>query len=426
MSTIGAHRVVEWSPNEAVGFDPATKEFVPTKNLAELATVYGGGPILAAVSRRSTFVKAIRVPNAGIGEIDMILQTQMTAMFPVPLHELAYSFQLTNDITPEGRLAIVAAMREVELQNLQSSAKDAGFKLVGVIPAALGSMILADTMGHKDAAVVQQTREGLAIDLLAGGEVRYSRVAPMPANKALIESEITRSFQAVGLPCAPTIAAGGFPYPEAEFSTTATTLETLATRSMDKLGINLETREVREKRGKARHNNRTRLAVLMCASAALLALLVAVEWSDEAEKVRVGNQRWANTLRKTRDKLKKEETEVGKLAATNDTLKRAFSPAQTPNDVLTVISNHAPKDVWLTGLNMERGKIMYVRGTASTNAAVYTFLQALTAESRLRDVKLVFANNGEIEKTPVVQFSIQAFPVGNLPLVDPKKKGAKK
>ena len=39
-------------------------------------------------------------------------------------------------------------------------------------------------------------------------------------------------------------------------------------------------------------------------------------------------------------------------------------------------------------------------------------------ESRFRNVQLIFANNAEIEGTPVVQFAITAHVVGNFPLVD--------
>ncbi|MBC8065799.1 MAG: PilN domain-containing protein [Chlorobia bacterium] len=426
MSASLTHRVVEWSPAGVVGFDPATKQFTKADSLSELAGTYGGGSIIAAVSRRSTFVKAVRVPNAGASEINMILQTQMATMFPVPLHELAYAFRLSDDINAEGRLAIVAAMRESDLQSLYIDAKAGGLKVERVIPAAFGSMLLADSLGHKNAAVVQETSEGLAIDLVAEGELRYSRVAPMPANSELIEAEVERSFQGVGLSSAPIVAAGGFPFAQADQSTNVSTLEALATLPMEKIGLSLETRETRDSREKARQGSRTRLAVFMCAAAGLLALLVFVERSEAAEKLRVSNAKWQKELSGRRTDATRLEGEVAKLQATVQTLKRAFAPAQLPADVFTTVSNHAPKNLWLTGTTFERGKIMYVRGTSATSEALSDYLQELTTEPRLRDVKLVFANNAEIEKTPVVQFSIQAFPVGNLPLVDPKKKGAKK
>jgi len=419
-------RVVEWSPTEVVAYDHGTRQVVRAANFVELAKSMPGGPVIAAVSRRASFLKAVRLPNAGAAELDLILHTQMTTMFPVPLHELAYSYRLSNDVTDEGRLTIVAAMRESDLVMMQSDAKEAGFKLERVIPTAFGSMYLAEANGQSDLAVVHESSEGLCIDLLAGGELRYSRVAPMPANPDLIDSEVNRSFQAVGLPCAPTLAAGGFPYAEAEYKTSSSALEMLATSPLDRLGIHLETHATRLQRDKARQSNRVRLAALLCAAAVLMALLVFFERSDRAEEVRVANARWQRELTGLRTESKKLGDEVGKLQTTSGTLQRAFQPAQTPSDVLTLVSNYTPGNLWLTGITFERGKIMYIRGTSATSESVATYLQALTAEPRLRDVKLVFANNAEIDKTPVVQFSIQAFPVGNLPLLDPKTKGSRK
>jgi Tfp pilus assembly protein PilN len=425
VSTPAPRRIVEWSPNEVVGFDPATRTFSKATDLVQLAMTFGGGPVVAAVSRRSTFVKSVRVPNAGVAEVDMILQTQMATMFPVPLSELAYAFRMTHDVNAEGRLAVVAAMRESDLRNLEADAKAAGMKLETVVPAALGSMALAETLGEHDLAVVQDTSEGLAIDLLAGGELRYSRVTPMPANHGLLESEIARSFQAVGLARFSVLAAGGFAYPDAEKKDPTPTLEALASAPLDRIGVHLETREERDRHARSAQMKRTRIAVLMCAAATLLALLVFVEWQEAAEKNRIANGKWALTLKKLREREKKLSDEVVKLRATESTLLRAFNPAQTPAEVLTTLSNRTPQGLWLTGVTFDRGKIMYLRGTASNSAAVTQFLQSLTTEPRLRDVKLVFANNGEIDKVPVVQFSIQAFPIGNLPLLDPKKKGAR-
>jgi hypothetical protein len=426
MSKEAPTKIIEWSPNDAIAYDSITGQFTRAANLVDLAQISGSGPVVAAVSRRSTFVKAVRVPNAGAAEIDLILRTQMATMFPVPLHELAYSFRLVEDVNEEGRLAIVAAMRESDLLTLLADAKSAGYRVLRVVPSAMGSVALAESMNVPNVAVVQETAEGLAIDLIAGGTLRYSRVAPMPANPDLIESEVTRSFQAVGLPCSPTLAAGGFPFAEAELKSQTPTLKALIEYPLDKLGISLETNAARERRENARQANRVRLAALLCAAAGLMALLVFLERADKAEEVRIANAKWQLNLTKLRNESKKLEADVSKVRDTAASLKRAFQPAQTASDVLTVVANKAPRDLWLTGITFERGKLMYIRGTAATSAAVTEYLQQLSALDRLRDTKLVFANNGEIEKTPIVQFAIQAFPVGNLPLVETKKKGAKK
>jgi hypothetical protein len=49
-------------------------------------------------------------------------------------------------------------------------------------------------------------------------------------------------------------------------------------------------------------------------------------------------------------------------------------------------------------------------------------VSALSKQSRFRDVRLVFANAGEVEGEKIVQFNITAFPVGNLPIIQTSKK----
>jgi len=419
-------RVIEWSSTGVLAYDAGTRQLMNASNLAEMSTKFGGGPVLMSVSRRSTFVKAVRVPNAGANEIKLILQTQMMDMFPVSLNELAYSFRLTDDVTPEGRLAIVAAMREVDLKALFAEAKEAGFKVERVVPAGFGSLLLAESLGHRDAAIVQKTAEGLSIDVLSGGELRYSRIAPLPPSAQLIDAEIGRTFAAVNLPCAPTIAAGGLEFPDADTISAIPSIEALATMPLDRLGINIETRESVEKREKVATANRSRLAILMCASAALVVALVWLDRADQAEVAQRGTAAWNGKLTKLRTERKKAQATLETTQKLADTTKRAFEPAQRVSDIFTTVTNHVPKSVWLTSVTFDRGKLMFIRGTATDSAGVGDYLGALTTEPRLRSVTLTFANNGEIDKTPVVQFSIQGFPVGNLPLVEAKKKGAVK
>ncbi|MEQ1936136.1 MAG: PilN domain-containing protein [Fimbriimonadaceae bacterium] len=83
---------------------------------------------------------------------------------------------------------------------------------------------------------------------------------------------------------------------------------------------------------------------------------------------------------------------------------------------------YAPQGLWLTGMGLERGKEGTVRGIATTNDVLSKYLDALSEDPRFRDVKLLFANNSEIEGQPVVNFSITAHIVGNFPLMEAEKK----
>ncbi len=77
-----------------------------------------------------------------------------------------------------------------------------------------------------------------------------------------------------------------------------------------------------------------------------------------------------------------------------------------------------PEGAWLTGLTWERGKPIQIRGTALNSDLVSELIASLAVNERLRDVELQYANDGEIETTPVVQFNVTAHVVGNLPLAE--------
>jgi len=81
--------------------------------------------------------------------------------------------------------------------------------------------------------------------------------------------------------------------------------------------------------------------------------------------------------------------------------------------------------VGLTGVTLERGKPVQVRGASTDSAGVKQFLEKLNASDRFRDVKLSFANDAKIDDVPVSQFALTATAVGNLPLAEPDKKKRK-
>jgi hypothetical protein len=119
------------------------------------------------------------------------------------------------------------------------------------------------------------------------------------------------------------------------------------------------------------------------------------------------------------------QADLTRYADGESILARAFSPAQKLSDVVTLAAIKVPKGIWLTGVSVERGKDLQIRGISKTSQLVTTYVDALAAESRFRNVRLVFANDSTIDEEKVTQFSISAFPVGNLPLLDPGKKGGK-
>src|SRR5207237_257612 len=131
------------------------------------------------------------------------------------------------------------------------------------------------------------------------------------------------------------------------------------------------------------------------------------------------------TLSAMRATAQRAESDHGNEADMAAMLTRGFHHGQKLGDVVALISNDLPKNAWLTNVGVSRGQNVVIRGTALTGDDVATYVQTLSKEARLRDVKLIFANNALIESTPVVQFSLTAFPVANLPLVDKVAKGAR-
>jgi Tfp pilus assembly protein PilN len=117
-----------------------------------------------------------------------------------------------------------------------------------------------------------------------------------------------------------------------------------------------------------------------------------------------------------------DEAKAKKQQPAADQLTKAFIPAQKSSDILKVVSSLLPADTWLTGVTFERGKPILIRGTSKSPTLVSNFVSGLTKQKRFRDVRLMYANGGDIQGIPTVQFSINAFPVGNLPILETGKK----
>ena len=93
------------------------------------------------------------------------------------------------------------------------------------------------------------------------------------------------------------------------------------------------------------------------------------------------------------------------------------------SDIVSVVGDSLPPGTWLTGLGVERGKRLQIRGTAKSPGDVPRVVHALGVSPRFRDVRLVFANSVPIGKARLVEFDISAVCVGNLPLSEPDKTG---
>ncbi|MEA2553346.1 MAG: hypothetical protein QOJ65_1522 [Fimbriimonadaceae bacterium] len=416
--------IVEWSPGSVSAFDSARRTIYRGTSLADIAPSLSSRDVVMAIGRRACFVRSLTVPDAPKQDLLQGLRMSIGQHVPIGTADACVDLRIVGDVGPDGRAATLVAMRAVDLRTLYDEARQAGLRIIATVPAAYGSWVLANGTSLPNCAAVSESADGLGVDLIQGGELRYSRALPPNSSNGQLAPEILRTFSAAGLKSSPTLAQG-FPVPSAEYSVAKTPLEALAGTGWSTPGVRFELPEAVAARAKAGKSRRARLATFLCAAALLLATFAYVDRANAQDKVNKEKARIASSLKKlsgTRDRLL---TQTNEQAAMQATLARGFKPAQRLGDIAALVNNLLPPKAWLTSVGVERGQAVNIRGTALGADAVPTYLNALNHESRLRDVKLVFANNALIESTPVVQFSISAFPVGNLPLVD-KIRGARK
>ena len=406
--------VVEWSPS-------FVRAYLPGRGLNDSVPA-GLGGVRAALSRGNTFVRAIRVPNVSAADTEKILKLQLPQTFPVPAAELVFAYRLTNDINAEGRLVLVAAARAEVVRQLHAALRELGAPPQEIVASAFGSMLLAKSMGLPNVAVVEHTPEGWAIDIVVDSELRYSRVIPLATGAEALESEVCRTFGMAGLPCGQILAAGGTHLSFADVSTDKSTLEPLTHPDVHALKVGLELPEVLISREKKQIGARARLAVLMSFGAVALGMLVFVDRMDKAAVIRKEQTAWNLETRKLDSARNAAKAKIAALNPTLQTLDRAFTPLQKPSEILALLSALAPREIWLTGISFERGKTIAIRGTALNTNSVSAYVDTLSNHERFRDVKLVYANDANIEETKVAQFSISLHAIGNLPLTDPKSK----
>lgn len=406
--------ILEWSPERVRALEIATGRETGASSIGELgAAIAGHRDVLVGVARGSVFVKALRLPRAGADDLRRLIQAQMPQHLPLPADQVAFDFLQTADQNADGALTLLGAMRNEDLVRLRGDLARAGLRPVRIVPAALAAPAAAAREGLADALVVDGSVSGWSYDVVTGGVLRYTRTAPAGASPA---HEVQRTLAAAGVGPLPVVASAAVEL-ASDRRMAAPTLAALG----DAPPFSLELSEERVRRVRDRVATRTRFGALLCAAAALLVVLVWVDRDDAQKVIRRGEGTWARQLGQLRSIRKAEQAKAAAAVKVRTTLDRAFDTAQPLGDIATVVGDALPAGAWLTGLNVERGKPLQIRGTAARSGDVAAFVDALAASKRLRDVRLVFANGSRIDQTPVVQFSVTAVAVGNLPLPEPSR-----
>lgn len=405
---------IEWSPSWVRAVDTVTGRTAEGTNLAELGSLTNGHKqALVGVARNAVFLKTTRLPKAAPEDLRRIIFVQLSQLFPLPAQDLSFDFIQTSDITPDGCLTVVAAMRADDLRQLRFELRQAGITPSRVLPVALSAPALAASAGAETALVVESLPNGLALDVVQDGVLRLSRIAPRGAD---LIAEGRRTLAAARIDDAPYVAVGEVDIPGA--------LPAFGS-SISHIGeapaFNFELAEDRERAQKKSVADHMTRAMLFLAAALVLLAYVALNHHDalvQADQDQAGFNRQMVKLRAEEQAQTDEASEV--IAAQNE-VDKAFHPAQPISDISELIADSLPPGAWLTGLNIERGKPLEIRGTAKTAGDVATLVSKLGATPRLRAVRLLFANSGTIGQAPVVQFDISAFAVGNLPMPTPPK-----
>lgn len=405
--------VLEWSQAGVRVCLPGEKQPAQAASIEEASGVLRGRKFGLAISRRQVFLKTLRLPNASKEEAAGILKLRLDSLFPVPSSELAFDFCFSEDVTSEGRLALVAAMRADQLRLVLAELKACGLKPQWISPTALGSTASASQVRAANAVVLELTEEGLALDVVEAGSLVASRLAGSRSASIDVMSEVNRTLAAYPLATPVLVSTGA---QSLASGSTMAPLSPLGGLGQTVPRLNLELPEDSAKRSGAAANQRRSLAVVL----GLLALVaLAAVWDDrdqEGSKVKAAERQWARQKKNIEDSNKRFSTRLASTDGGAKVLVQAFEPAQNPSEVITVATNLLPPRAWLTGITFERGKRMQVRGTALNGEAVTAYVDSLSAQSRFRDVQLVFANNLKVEDTPVVQFAITMHVVGNLPM----------
>ncbi|MCX7799756.1 MAG: PilN domain-containing protein [Fimbriimonadales bacterium] len=401
--------VAEWSP---VGLRMADGRV-----LAQ-GTVGLASPALVALPRRSVFVRAVRVPNVSEEVVRQALQYQVAQLFPVPAQDLAWDFALGTHHDAEGRSASLFAVPNATLQQLTEDLQARGLKPYAIVPVALGSMVIASRLDLASCAVVERLPEGYGIDLIHEGVVRASRTV---ADDADLPVEVSLAMAAANVPSGPVVGAGGLGGPGIDRTTELGVLEALATPEALELDLHLEHPERAAERARRKTRARVRQAAMLAAATAVLWTAIGLDISDRAAARAQAEARWNARLAKLRKERSSLEARFATARRLSNALDRAFEPAQRVSDVALVVAEAVPPSAWLTGFTVERGRPASLRGSALDNESVGSLVRSLTSNGRFREVRLLFANRMEVEETPVVQFSVGAHVVGNLPLLSAEK-----
>jgi Tfp pilus assembly protein PilN len=419
--THGNTLLAVWSPNKVRLYDPLTQKTIEGESLASCAgTNFAGRDVIVAVAQRSAFIRNVPVPSVAKEEIAKLLPFKLGQVLPLSASETVSGFRLAREPGGDGHTAVVGAMKADSLRRIHEEAAAAGLRIRAVVPLAFGSWLVAREKALTHCAVVEAADDTLSIDVVADGELRYSRSVPLPETPEEIDQEVAATFDIAQVAPGAVVVAGSPEY-RADVEERRHTFQHLSDpHTIDRLLFTLELPEKTRAKRDRLEQRAARRAVFAFAIAAILGLVAAQSYLAEQDEAADRSERSSVAATRAAIEVKEAEKTRDEYASTNRLLATALDPAQTPADIVAMVSSAAPVGIWFSGFTVERGQPLLVRGTATDSKLISRFVEALSKQDRFRDIRLVSATKDMIGKRQVVQFAISGRAVGNLPIEEEK------
>lgn len=387
-----------------------------TREGASLGSIegVGGKNAVVVLSRRLVMHRSMPLPESARNDTLIVLKQKLGDVFPIQVSELAFDFLPSAVRSSDGRLCDVFAAKTTDIREVLSVCDGLGITVQQIVPAQAFALRVAQEQALSSGIIAERFGDLVNLDGFKEGSLTTSKTV----NLDRVDEEVARLSALTGTK----ILSHGVEFKGTEQKLGGNLISLAGSAAIP---MDLEPDEYRREKQEAKRKIAHRQAYVLFAGGFCVAAMVANELYLKQQDFAKAEKKETNLTKLVKLGLDGTNSKLGTVGPKAKQLRLAFQPAQRMSDITKVATMLIPKGVWLTALNLERGKLLQLRGTAKTSDAVATYVGELTKQSRFRDVRLVFANAGEIEGEKVVQFNITAFPVGNLPLVEASKKKKK-
>jgi Tfp pilus assembly protein PilN len=407
-----AQLIIEWD-REWVRVHFA--ESATTREGASLDAIDGinGKTAILLLSRRLILQRSVALPDAQKSDVLVALRMKLVDIFPIPASELAFDFIPTTEKNDNGRVCNVFAARTADISEVIALCNKLDIQIQQIVPAQALTLKVAEKNAVSSGIFAERFGDFVNLDVYRYGDLISSKVVDLNS----LDNEIARMKAMAGE------GSNTYAY-NVKLDGTEQILDSPYINSYFSSGLtlDLEPEEYRESRNEKIRKDIHRKCYLLFIAGLAIAALIGDDYMRKSAKIAADQASYDRKTKNLTAITLSDEAKATSLRPSAGLLNAAFQPAQQPSDILKVISGLLPQDTWLTGVTFERGKPLIIRGTSKKSTLVSAYLVDLGKQNRFRDVRLTYVNTGDIDGTPIVQFSITTFPVGNLPLVDEGKK----